>query len=66
MRNVPLDNSYNHTVKFATKTAQELYFSGVNVVKYTFQQVSYQRTKRNYAITGTNRELIRLQLISIS
>lgn len=46
MRNVPLDNSYNHTVKFATKTAQELYFSGVNVVKYTFQQVSYQRAEK--------------------
>lgn len=46
MRNVPLDNSYNHTVKFATKTAQELYFSSVNIVKYTFQQVSYQRAEK--------------------
>lgn len=46
MRNVPLDNTYNHTVKFASLEAQENYFSGANVVKYTFPQVSYQRAEK--------------------
>lgn len=46
MRNVPLDNSYNHTVKFADLNAQENYFSGANVVKYTFERVSYQRAEK--------------------
>lgn len=46
MKNVPLDNSYNHTVKFASKSAQETYFSSAGVVKYTFQNVSYQRAEK--------------------
>lgn len=46
MKNVPLDNSYNHTVKFASLSAQEAYFSGTGVVKYTFQNVSYQRAEK--------------------
>ena len=35
MKNVPLDNTYDHTVWFASKVAQETYFSGSGVVKYT-------------------------------
>ena len=46
LKNVPLDNSYNHTVLFANKTAQDTYFSGVGVVKYTLTKQSYQRVTR--------------------
>ena len=43
MHNVPLDNTYNHTVLFTNLEAQQAYFSGVNVVKYTLNNQSYQR-----------------------
>ena len=46
MHNVPLDDTYNHTIYFATKSAQDTYFSGVNVVKYTLNDQSYQRVER--------------------
>lgn len=46
MRNVPLDNSYNHTVKFASLNAQQSYFSSVNVIKYTLDHQSYQRAEK--------------------
>lgn len=47
MKNVPLDNTYDHTVWFASKVAQETYFSGSGVVKYTLSKQSYQRTYKN-------------------
>ena len=46
MHNVPLDETYNHTVKFASKSAQETYFSGAGVVKYTLNNQSYQRVEK--------------------
>ena len=46
MHNVPLDDTYNHTIYFATKSAQDTYFSGVNVVKYTLNDQTYQRVER--------------------
>ena len=46
MHNVPLDDTYNHTVLFATKSAQETYFSSVGVVKYTLNDQTYQRVEK--------------------
>lgn len=46
MHNVPLDDTYNHTIKFASLSAQQTYFSGVNVVKYTLDDQSYQRVEK--------------------
>lgn len=46
MHNVPLDDTYNHTIKFASLSAQQTYFSGVNVVKYTLDDQTYQRVER--------------------
>ena len=46
MHNVPLDDTYNHTIKFASLSAQQTYFSGSDVVKYTLDKQSYQRVER--------------------
>ena len=46
MHNVPLDDTYNHTIKFASLSAQQTYFSGSGVVKYTLDKQSYQRVER--------------------
>lgn len=43
LKNVPLDDTYNHTIKFASLSAQQTYFSGSGVVKYTLNDQSYQR-----------------------
>ena len=43
MHNVPLDNTYNHTVLFANLEAQQAYFSSIGVVKHTLDSQSYQR-----------------------
>lgn len=42
--NVPLDNSYNHTLYFNTRTEQTSYFS--SNAKYTFSTQSYQRVEK--------------------
>lgn len=47
MKNVPLDNTYDHTVWFTSQSAQETYFSSVGVLKYTLNDQSYQRTYKN-------------------
>ena len=46
MHNVPLDDTYNHTIKFASLSAQQTYFSSAGVVKYTLNEQSYQRVER--------------------
>lgn len=46
LKNVPLDNTYDHTIKFASLSAQQTYFSSSGVVKYTLNNQSYQRVKR--------------------
>lgn len=46
MHNVPLDDSYNHTIKFASLSAQQAYFSSANVVKFTLNEQTYQRVER--------------------
>ena len=46
MHNVPLDDTYNHTIKFASLSAQQTYFNGSSIVKYTLDKQSYQRVER--------------------
>ena len=46
MHNVPLDDTYNHTIKFASLSAQQTYFNSASVVKYTLDKQSYQRVER--------------------
>lgn len=41
LHNVPLDNSYDHTIFFSTQEAQVSYFSGLS--KYTVSESTYQR-----------------------
>ena len=54
LQNVPLDNTYEHTIYFADSSAQSSYFSGL--AKYTFEAQSYQRVKRGYIRVATNAE----------
>lgn len=43
-KNVPLDNTYNHTLYFSSKSAQNNFFHGSsNILKYTLATQSYQR-----------------------
>ena len=46
MHNVPLDDTYNHTIKFASLSAQQTYFNSASVIKYTLDKQSYQRVER--------------------
>ena len=41
LNNVPLDNTYNHTIRFDSLSEQTTYFN--SKVKYTFSNQSYQR-----------------------
>lgn len=47
LKNVPLDDTYDHTIKFSSLTAQQNYFSSSSVVKYTLNDQSYQRVNKN-------------------
>lgn len=51
LKDVPLDNSYEHTLYFTTKTAQFNYFSGK--IKATFNNTSYQRVYNGKLKIGT-------------
>lgn len=50
LRNVPLDNTYNHTLYFASATAQYNYFIGLQ--KYNLTNYSYTRKGRGSARVG--------------
>lgn len=54
LHNVPLDDTYEHTIYFADSSAQSSYFSGL--AKYTFEEQSYQRVKRGYIRVAKNAE----------
>lgn len=54
LHNVPLDNTYEHTIYFDTVSAQSSYFSGL--AKYTFEEQTYQRVKRGYIRIAKNAE----------
>ena len=47
LKNVPLDNSYEHTLYFANKTAQTNYFMGLT--KHPLVNQSYQRVQKGVA-----------------
>lgn len=46
LKDVPLDPTFDHTIFFNDKTAQEAYFN--TKVKYTFNNQMYQRLQRGY------------------
>lgn len=48
LRNVPLDNTYEHTIYFSTREAQIAYFNGLiahNLTNYTYQRVQRGRAR---------------------
>lgn len=45
LRNCPLDNTYQHTIYFSSKSDQSSYFLGL--AKYNFKDCTYQRLVRN-------------------
>lgn len=44
LHDVPLDTTYEHTIYFASPSAQETYFTSKS--KYTFSNLTYQRVQR--------------------
>lgn len=50
LKNVPLDTTYEHTIYFASATAQYNYFVGLQ--KYNLANYTYQRVKRGIARVG--------------
>lgn len=56
LHNVPLDNTYEHTIYFANASSQNSYFSGL--AKYTFEAQTYQRVKRGYIRIAKNAETL--------
>lgn len=50
--NVPLDNTYEHTLYFASISAQNNYFHGGGNVKYTLSAQSYQRVVKGSMRVG--------------
>ena len=54
LQNVPLDESFDHTIYFANATAQASYF--MNKQKYNLTNYSYQRVRRGWARVGINAE----------
>jgi hypothetical protein len=54
LHNVPLDDTYEHTIYFGNSSAQSSYFS--DLAKYTFEAQSYQRVKRGYIRIAKNAE----------
>lgn len=45
--NIPLDNTYEHSLYFESISAQNSYFHSSGHVKYSFQSNTYQRVNRN-------------------
>lgn len=54
LHNVPLDTTYNHTIYFASLSAQSSYFSGLT--KHALVNYTYQRTTPNKIRVGVNAE----------
>lgn len=51
--NVPLDNTYNHTIYFSSLSAQNNYFHGnQNILKYNLSSQSYQRVVKGNMRVG--------------
>lgn len=56
LHNVPIDNSYEHELYFASQIEQVNYFSGMT--KYTLPQNTYQRVQRGVARVGLKADSI--------
>ncbi len=54
LQNVPLDESFDHTIYFANVNAQANYF--MSKQKYNLANYSYQRVRRGWARVGINAE----------
>ena len=54
LNNVPLDNTYEHTIYFASEQAQRNYFIGKT--KHSLTRQSYQRKERGYITVGVGYE----------
>ena len=54
LNNVPLDNTYEHTIYFASEHAQRNYFIGKT--KHSLTRQSYQRKEREYITVGVGYE----------
>ena len=54
MKNVPLDPTYQHTVLFSSKVAQEQAFMQFTSAELTFENLSYQRHGRGYLKIAKN------------
>lgn len=54
LKNVPLDNTYNHTLYFLGTAAQSTYFAGK--AKYNLTEQMYQRVQRGIARVGIKSE----------
>lgn len=50
LRNVPLDDTYDHTIIFLSSSAQEVYFT--SKVKYSLGEQTYQRVQRGWIRVG--------------
>ena len=50
LKNVPLDNTYEHTIYFNTASAQATYFSGLT--KYNLSNYTYQRIQKGTSRIG--------------
>lgn len=50
LKNVPLNNTYKHTIYFRNKTAQTAYFN--TKVEHTLSNYTYQRVQRNVCRVG--------------
>lgn len=50
LSNVPLDSTYNHTIRFKSVTEQSTYFA--NKTKHPLTKQTYQRINRGYARIG--------------
>ncbi len=50
LKNVPLDNTYNHTIYFGSESEQSNYF--MSLQKYNLSNYTYQRVKKGVARVG--------------
>lgn len=58
LHNVNLNKDYDHTIYFANKNAQTLYFSNVSKVKFSLNNQQYQRKERGWLQVGINQNAL--------
>lgn len=55
LKNVPLDNTYSHTIYFSSKSSQSSYFTGL--VKHTLYNYTYQRVNKGVCRVGLSADV---------